>query len=78
MDRHRSGQKIRHRPAERAALAAHPLRILVLTTVGNLTVWEQLRVLVARWDRIEELSEEAPPWMYALTKNGLRQMPYPE
>lgn len=70
-------KKIRHRPAEWAALAEHPLRILVLTTVGNLSVWEQLRVLVARWERIEELSDREPPWMFAVTKNGLREMPYP-
>ena len=39
--------KIRSRPAERAALAEHPLRMRVLTGAGNLSVWEQLRVLVA-------------------------------
>jgi len=49
-------KKTRLRPAEWAVLAAYPLRMLVLTTVGNLDVWEQLRVFVARWDRIEELS----------------------
>ncbi len=70
-------KKIRHRPAEWEALSKHPLRMLVLTTVGNLTVWEQLRVFVARWDRIEELLKEDPPWMYAVTKNGLREMPSP-
>ena len=49
--------------------------MLVLTTVGNLDVWGQLRVFVARWDRIEELSATPAPWMYAVTKNGLRD-PY--
>ena len=33
---------------ESTLLAENPLRILVLTTVGNLSVWEQLCVLVAR------------------------------
>ena len=70
-------KKIRKRPAERAALTEHPLRILVLTAAGQLNVWEQLRVLVARWDRIEELSQEPPPWMYAVTKNGAREIRYP-
>ena len=69
--------KIRSRPAERAALAEHPLRMRVLTGAGNLSVWEQLCVLVARWDRIEELSLEPPPWMYAVTKNGLREIRCP-
>ena len=70
-------KKIRHRPAEWTALATNPLRVLVLTTVGNLSVWEQLRVLVARWDRIEELFHKEAPWMYAVTRNGLRKMQYP-
>ncbi len=70
-------KKIRTRPAEWAVLAQYPLRMLVLTTVGNLDVWGQLRVLVARWDRIEELSTAPAPWMYAVTKNGLREMEYP-
>ena len=70
-------KKIRSRPGEWAALAEDPLRMLVLTTAGNLSVWEQLCLLVARWDRIEELSLEPPPWMYAVTKNGLREIRYP-
>ena len=70
-------KKIRSRPAEWAVLAAYPLRMLVLTTVGNLDVWEQLRVFVARWDRIEELSTTPAPWVYAVTKSGLREMEYP-
>lgn len=70
-------KKIRSRPAEWAVFAAYPLRMLVLTTVGNLDVWEQLRVFVARWDRIEELLTTPEPWVYAVTKNGLREMEYP-
>ena len=71
-------KKIRSRPAEWAALAEHPLRMLVLTAAGNLNVWEQLRVLVARWDRIEELSVVPAPWMYAVTRNGVHEIQYPE
>lgn len=65
---------IRKRPVEKAALVQYPLRLLVLTTVGRLNVWEQLRVLIARWDRIEELSQQPPPWMFAVTKGGLREL----
>jgi len=70
-------KRIWRRPAERAALVEHPLRKLVLTAAGQMSVWEQLRVLVAQWDRIEDLSQEAAPWMYAVTKNRLREMDYP-
>lgn len=71
-------KKIWKRPAERAALVDHPHRKLVLTAAGQLSVWEQLRVLVAQWDRIEDLSQEPPPWMYAVTKRGVRPIGYPE
>jgi len=70
-------KKIRKRPAEKAALVNFPLRKLVLTAAGQLSVWEQLRVLVAQWDKIEELSRQPPPWMYAVTKKGVRPIEYP-
>ena len=70
-------KRIRKRPAEKAALIDFPLRKLVLTAAGQLSVWEQLRVLVAQWDSIEKLSQKPPPWMYAVTKNGVRPIEYP-
>lgn len=71
-------KKIYKRPAERAAPAAYPLRMLVLTSSGQLNVWEQLRVLVARWDAIEEALQQPSPWIYGVTKRRLRNIPYPE
>ena len=71
-------KKIYKRPAERAALATHPLRLLVLTSSGQLNVWEQLRVLVARWDTIEEAMQQPPPWIYGVTKRRIRGIPYPQ
>lgn len=71
-------KRIQRRPAELAALAANPLRVLVLTSAGQLGVWEQLRVLLRYWDRIEELVETEPgPWLCAVTKNGIRPRAYP-
>jgi hypothetical protein len=71
-------KRLQKRPAELAALAANPLRVLVLTSAGQLRVWDQLRVLLRYWDRIEEqIEENAGPWLVAVTKNGLRHRPYP-
>ncbi len=70
--------KIRSRPAEMGGPSRAPApHAGAYNGAGNLSVWEQLRVLVARWDRIEELSLEPPPWMYAVTKNGLREIRCP-
>lgn len=71
-------QKIRTRPLEKAALAEHPLRMLVLTSSGQLNVCGQLRVLVARWDKIKELVQEPSPRIYAVTMKQARAIPYPE
>lgn len=50
----------------------------MLTSAGQLGVWEQLRVLLRYWDRIEELVETEPvPWLCAVTKNGIRPRAYP-
>lgn len=71
-------KRIHKRPAEKGALSAYPLRLLVLTSSGQLSVWEQLRVLVARWDAIEEALRRPPPWIYGVTKRRLREITYPE
>ena len=69
---------IRFRPAERAALAEHALRVLALTGAGNMNVWDQLTLLVRAWEKIEEKVDQEPgPWMYSVTKAGLRALNYP-
>ena len=70
-------KRLQRRPAELAALAPNPLRGLVLTSAGQLRVWDQLRVLLRYWDKIEERVQEPAPWLIAVTKNGLRPKPYP-
>lgn len=71
-------KKIRKRPHEREELARHNLRLLVMSTAGQLNAWEQLRIFVLRWDKIESLIQEQPgPWLYRLTKTGLAKGDYP-
>lgn len=70
--------RIRWRQHERKELARHNLRILVMSAAGNLNVWEQLRIFVLRWDKIESLIQEQPgPWLYKLNKTGLIKGEYP-
>lgn len=71
-------KRLNRRPAELEALASHPLRVLVLSSAGQLGVWDQLRVLLRYWDSIDELVGANPgPWLFAVTKSGLRQRKYP-
>jgi hypothetical protein len=71
-------KRLRTRPAEKRALVVNPLRALVLTTAGQLEIWDQLRILMRAWDRIEELvAGESSPWWYTITRAGLRRGAYP-
>lgn len=70
-------KRLPRRPAELAALASYPLRVLVMTSAGQLHVWEQLRVLLRYWDRVEEMMEQDAPWLATVTRNGIRPKSYP-
>ena len=71
-------QQIRKRPNERNELAHHKLRLLVMTGSGQQSIWEQLRVFVQRWDKVQSLIENKPgPWLYRLNKSGLIKGDYP-
>ena len=71
-------KRVRRRPNERNELAHHNLRLLVMSAAGQLSIWEQLRIFVLRWDKIESLIQEQPgPWLYRLTKTGLTKGDYP-
>ena len=62
-------KRIRRRPAERLAWRDGGLRGFVLTGAGRQPTWESARIVLARWDAIEEIIEARPagPWMMALT-----------
>lgn len=43
-----------------------------------MNVWDQLTLLVRAWEKIEEKVDQEPgPWMYSVTKAGLRALNYP-
>jgi len=63
---------IRRRPVERQALIDHGVRAVFLAGAGNLNSWEQLTVLVSRWDAMEEALRAPPPLMLSLSRSGIR------
>ena len=66
---------VRSRPGERRALRDNGVRAFVLTGAGNYSRWRTLDLLVRRWLDIESVTGvEAPPYMYAVTQQGLRRV----
>lgn len=68
-------KRIRTRQWERDALIRAGLRTFCLTGGGNYTRWETLRLLAARWPRIEEVAETiSGPYIYSVTWDGVREL----
>ena len=66
-------RKIRTRPGERDAYLAAGVRLFCATREGNYSMWELARLLVAQWDRMEEIADNVPgPYIYSITKAGVR------
>ena len=58
------------RPHERAALRVHGARIIVLGT-RNLSLWEQVKLIINRWEDIEHTAtKKRPPFIYRFTKRS--------
>lgn len=71
-DRH-----IRTKPAERALLRAHGLRVLWIGGRRDLTTWDYLVRVVRHWDAIEEALASRGPgaWFLAVNQHGLTEIP---
>ena len=69
-------QRIRYRPVERLAWIEHRVRGIVLTGAGSQSTADSMAILDQHWSKIESFVSTAPdgPWMYALTKNGPREI----
>lgn len=63
--------RIRYRPAERAALIRHNVCAFCVT-VGNLRAAEMAQLLIAERESIWDLAREPGPALYAVTRSGLR------
>lgn len=60
--------------AEIAAVRDNGARMLALSGRDATTTWNQLEVLFSQWRRIEALVTEGGPFIYAVTRSGLRSI----
>lgn len=62
---------IRARPGEIDAVRRHGVNLFAITSLGELTRWEQLDLLVRKWDKIEGAAGTAGPAIYSVSYAGL-------
>jgi hypothetical protein len=68
-------KRIRKRPGEKEALINAGVRTFCLTGAGNYTRWEVLRLLAARWPKIEEVAASVDgPYVYSVTWQGVKPL----
>jgi PIN like domain len=66
-------RRIRLAPIERRKLLEHGVRACFLTSGGNLSRFDQLRLWLRHWDAIERLVLSEPaPWLASVTRNDVR------
>lgn len=71
-------KKIRTRRWEREALIGAGVRTFCMTGGGNYSRWQTLRLLAARWERIEAVAASVPgPYIYSVTWEGVRELSLP-
>lgn len=67
--------RIAHRPSEIGAVRAAGARLVTLGGSEAMGNWVQLEIIMTQWRRIEGLLEENGPFVYAVTRTTLRQVP---
>jgi hypothetical protein len=65
---------IQESAAEIAAVRDSGARMVALVGKDAATTWEQLRVVMRRWDRIEACLRESGPFIYAMGKTSFRRV----
>ena len=65
---------IQRRPAEIEAVRDSGAKMFALTSREQLSVWDQLEIVMSRWRDIERLSEEPGPFIYAITRTSVRRV----
>jgi hypothetical protein len=66
-------ERIRYRPAERAAVVDHSVRAFCLTS-GNLRAHEMADLYLSVLDRMVAACTEPGPFLHAVSRQGLRQL----
>lgn len=64
-------KRIEQRPAERAAVIRHEVKLFAITSGEQLDKWRQLEIVMSRWRDIERLSGQPGPFVYRLTRTGI-------
>ena len=69
-------RRIRTKPAEIAALRAARLRVFWIAGKKDLSNWDNLRLIVRSWDRMEEfVRDRGPgPWFCSVSGGGIREL----
>ena len=68
-------KRIRSKPAEIAAFRAAGLRVFWIAGKKDLSNWENLKLIVKWWDRMEEIVRDrgAGPWFHAVSDGVIRE-----
>lgn len=66
-------ERIRYRPAERAAVVDYGVRAFCLTS-GNLRAQDMAGLYLGVLDRIVVACAQRGPFLYAVSRRGLRQL----
>jgi PIN domain-containing protein len=69
-------KKIRTKPAELAAFKRLRLRAFWIAGKRDLSNWENLKLIVKWWDRLEEIVDDLGPgpWFYAISDGAIREI----
>ena len=68
--------RIRYRPVEKSLWVRYRIRGFVLTGKGSQSTEESLAILTKYWSKISDLVDAGRlgPWMYSVTRSGLREI----
>ena len=68
-------KRIRTKPAEIAAFRAVGLRVFWIAGKKDLSNWENLKLVVKWWDRMEEIARDrgAGPWFHAVSDGAINE-----
>lgn len=67
-------RSIQRKPAEIQAVRDTGAKMFVLTSPEQLTVWDQLEIVMSQWRRIERHADRPGPYIYAVRRTSLRQV----
>lgn len=71
-------RRIERRPAEKAAVLDHRVKLFAITSTEQLDKWRQLEIVMSRWRDIEALAERPGPFIYRVTRTSVSRMLSPQ